>query len=111
MQSWHLQPGQNGILSLMAKEGIEYVWLVELGNPQKRDPAMAIFREHLQSRAGHWPAERGLNLLRQLVQEGQKVCCLMCACSDVEGCHRKVVAEEFRDRFSSPSAPIDIHHL
>ena len=45
---WHLQ-GDAGIEAELAQIGIQYRWIVELGNPQKRDKEMLILRKQLQS--------------------------------------------------------------
>jgi uncharacterized protein (DUF488 family) len=79
--------------------GIRYTWLVELGNPQKVDPAMAILREQLKFRDNIWPVQRGLALLNELVRVESNRCCLLCACAEFESCHRKVVAEAFCERY------------
>src|SRR5437867_2889839 len=46
-QDWNLQAGEKGIAALLRRAGIDYRWLVELGNPQKNDPKMAVLKEHL----------------------------------------------------------------
>lgn len=94
---WHLG-AEPGIDALLRDEGIEYRWLVELGNPQKTDPRMRVMRAHLADRRGHWPVHRGLDVLRTLVVDAGERCCLMCACKSYEACHRKLVAEAFRER-------------
>lgn len=92
-REWHALAGGKGIVPLLGAAGIEYLWAVELGNPQKVDPDMAVLREHLASppECG-WPVHRGLALVRDLVEKG-RVCGLMCACDRYAGCHRKPVAE------------------
>lgn len=106
-QPWHLLPGNDGITKHLADIGIRYRWLVELGNPQKRDPQMRVLHEHLGDSAGAWPVHRGLRLLEELVATEQ--CCLLCACADYDGCHRKVIAEAFRDR--SPPGVVSLRDL
>ena len=49
---WTLQPGRSGIVGLLEAAGIAYEWLVELGNPQRHDPMMAVLRAHLADPAG-----------------------------------------------------------
>lgn len=94
-RSWHLQAGGQGIAPALAREGIEYRWLVELGNPQKRDPGMTVLREHLADTNSGWPVHRGLRQLIHLaVNEGRR-CCLLCACELDESCHRSLVASAF----------------
>ena len=40
-KEWNLQMDRRGIAHHLAQTGLAYLWLVELGNPQKKDPAMA----------------------------------------------------------------------
>jgi uncharacterized protein (DUF488 family) len=105
-KDFNLQTEGKGIAYHLELEGIEYFWLVELGNPQKNDPKMAVLREHIASGDTKWPVNRGLELLYQIVQEKDWPCCLLCACEDYEKCHRKVIAEAFRDRFFSGNLDI-----
>ena len=95
-RDWHLSPAGSGIVTLLRGAGIEYRWLVELGNPQKRDPGMEVLRAHLSDPDGSWPVRRGLEILRRLVLDERRRCCLLCACDTYEECHRRVVAEAFR---------------
>src|SRR3989442_587091 len=44
---WTLQSGRSGIVGLLNSAGLAYEWLMELGNPQRHDPAMAVLRKHL----------------------------------------------------------------
>lgn len=90
----NLQPsGEGGIVAVAAAAGCEYLWLVQLGNPQKNDPAMTVFREHLAApRERDWPARLGLGVVKAMVSNGERVA-LMCACKEYERCHRKLVAE------------------
>src|SRR5689334_19534092 len=41
---WTLQAGRSGIVGLLDSAGIVYEWFVELGNPQRHDPMMALLR-------------------------------------------------------------------
>ena len=91
-RAFNLQAAGLGIITLLAAAGIGYRWVVELGNPQKKDPAMRILREHLADPAGEWPIHRGLRLVADAVAAGHIVA-LMCACGKYAGCHRKPVAE------------------
>ncbi len=87
-----LQAGPGGIVPLLRAGGIEYLWLVELGNPQKSDPAMAILKHHLAGGADSgWPAARGLKLAKELVLSGMCLA-MMCACARYDECHRQPVA-------------------
>jgi uncharacterized protein (DUF488 family) len=97
-QGWHLLAGGVGLDGHLRQAGIEYLWLGELGNPQKNDKDMAILRQHLAEQERAWPVNRGLLVLKELVDEG-KTCCLLCACKDYEACHRKLIAETLRQRF------------
>src|SRR3954471_22583066 len=66
---WNLQEGRAGIAGLLEAGGIDYEWLVELGNPQRRDPSMAILRSHLADPLGDWPVHRGLTRLAARVRQ------------------------------------------
>ena len=105
-RDWHVRPGGAGIVTLLRDAGIDYRWLVELGNPQKTDPEMTVLREHLSDPEGGWPVHRGLAELRGLVVDEGRRCCLLCACEKYEGCHRKVVAEAFRARAGGPAVSL-----
>jgi uncharacterized protein (DUF488 family) len=88
-----LQTGEAGIMPLLRAGGISYLWLVELGNPQKNDDRMRILQEHLAGgETSDWPAARGLKLAKELVLSGKRIA-LMCACAKYDECHRKAVAE------------------
>jgi hypothetical protein len=95
---WNLQAGGAGIAGLLAPVGIAYEWLVELGNPQRQDPEMAILRAHLADPDGDWPVHRGLARLADRVREPGEVVALLCACSDARTCHRTAVARALGDR-------------
>jgi uncharacterized protein (DUF488 family) len=95
---WNLQAGDAGLVALLAKAGIAYTWLVELGNPQRQDPAMAVLRAHLADPAGDWPVHRGLERLAAMLRAETDTLALLCACGDGRSCHRTVVAEAVRDR-------------
>ena len=97
-RAWHLLAVGAGLDGHLRQAGIEYLWLVELGNPQKNDKQMEILREHLAEPERAWPVNRGLLVLKGLVDEG-KTCCLLCACKDYEACHRKLIAETLRQRY------------
>ena len=96
-RDWHVQPDGSGIVRLLGDAGVRYLWLVELGNPQKTAPGMKVLRQHLADPGARWPVHRGLALLRRLVVDDRTRCCLMCACGTYDSCHRKVVAEACRD--------------
>ncbi len=96
-RDWHVQAG-TGIKPILATNGIRYQWISELGNPQKKDPAMAILRDHIQDQDGGWPVHRGLELLKALFGAEENSICLMCACKGPhEACHRSVVAAAFAE--------------
>ncbi len=89
-KAWNLQ-AEGGVNAALNDVGIGYLWLPELGNPQKNDQAMTVMRKHLREESEDWPAQRGLALLQPRLQE--RVCCLMCGCNNYDECHRKLVAE------------------
>ncbi len=98
-QDWNLQREDVGIVEVLRRAGIEYQWLVELGNPQKNDPAMTILRQHLASNDPRWPVNRGLKLLWDLLRSGPSPLALLCACADPSRCHRSLIADEMVRRF------------
>lgn len=104
---WTLQEG-SGLKAELEAIGIQYAWLSELGNPQKNDPHMSILRWHLKDEEGAWPVHRGLAQLGELMKKGKK-CCLLCACNKYEGCHRRLVAEAYRELHQG--SPIRIVNL
>lgn len=90
---WSLQAGDgHGIAALMGQAGIAYEWMVELGNPQRQDPAMTILRYHLADRHGDWPVHRGLERLAERVRVPGEVVALLCACEEPTRCHRTLIA-------------------
>jgi hypothetical protein len=95
---WNLQEGGTGIAGLVGAAGIAYEWLVELGNPQRQDPAMVILRAHLADPAGDWPVHRGLSRLADRVRSTGERVALLCACADAERCHRTLVARALSER-------------
>jgi hypothetical protein len=96
---WTLQPGRSGIVGLLEGEGIAYEWLVELGNPQRHDPMMAVLRAHLADPGGGWPVHRGLDRLATLVATPGEQVALLCACADARTCHRTVIAQALAARY------------
>lgn len=98
-RAWHLQTEGQGIKHELENAGIDYVWVGELGNPQKHDPRMTVLRAHIESADERWPVNRGFKTLLGLVRDQGKRCCLLCACKDYETCHRKLIAETFCHRF------------
>lgn len=95
---WNLQAQGHGIASLMRAAGLAYEWLVELGNPQRHDPAMTMLRSHLDDEAGGWPVHRGLEILAARVRQPGERIAILCACEDGLRCHRGVVARALSDR-------------
>jgi Domain of unknown function DUF488 len=95
---WNLQTGRSGLARLLEASGIAYEWLVELGNPQRRDPAMTVLRAHLADPLGGWPVHRGLDRLASLLESPGQVVALLCACEDWRTCHRTLVARALADR-------------
>lgn len=106
-KSWTLQSTDKGIKAELLRAGIEYLWLVELGNPQKVDTAMALLKEQIASKDERWPIQRGLRLLDRFFRDSKGPCCLLCACEHYERCHRGVVAEALRDRYFGGSLEIE----
>src|SRR5262245_25861681 len=104
-RAWNLQLPPDGIVNRLENAGISYLWLVELGNPQKRDPQMKILRHHL-SQADGWPVHRGLAMLRDRAIVKAQRCCLLCACEDYNTCHRRLIAEAFRKVAGIPDLAI-----
>jgi uncharacterized protein (DUF488 family) len=98
-RDWHLRHGGRGLDGHLQHAGIDYLWLGELGNPQKNDPKMAILRAHLAQPDRPWPVNRGLAMLHRLVGKNGRRCCLLCACKDYNTCHRKLIAEALSQRF------------
>ncbi|MEW4569097.1 DUF488 domain-containing protein [Tautonia sp. JC769] len=97
---WHLQAsGEAGIVALLGRSGIAYEWIVELGNPQRQDPSMAVLHAHLADPSGDWPVHRGLARLADRVREPREAVCLLCACAEANRCHRTVMAQALNDRF------------
>ncbi len=103
-----LRAEERGIKAGLRAEGIDYLWLVELGNPQKHDPAMRVFFDHLRDRDGGWPVHRGLNILRRLVREEARRVCLLCACKDFRTCHRCFIAESLIDALGGQAKHRDL---
>ncbi|QDV34853.1 DUF488 domain-containing protein [Tautonia plasticadhaerens] len=105
---WHLRAegSGEGIVALLADRGIAYEWVVELGNPQRQDPAMAVLRSHLDDPSGRWPVHRGLSRLADLVRSSAPPVALLCACADPARCHRSLVAEALSDRHFGGLLPI-----
>jgi hypothetical protein len=95
---WTLQAGRSGIGGLLGEAGIAYEWLVELGNPQRHDPMMALLRAHLADPQGNWPVQRGLARLAELVERPDEIAALLCACALEQTCHRTVIARALAAR-------------
>jgi len=104
---WNLQAGRQGLSSALSAAGIGYLWLVELGNPQKVDPQMRVLREHLAAPDAGWPVHRGLRILEDLIVGDSRRCCLLCACQHYEKCHRKLIAEALAARIDG----LELHDL
>jgi hypothetical protein len=96
---WNLQSGSDGIAAQLAQAEIAYEWAAELGNPQRRDPAMTILRAHLADPKGDWPIHRGLARLAARVREPSQAVAILCACADPTACHRTVIAHVLSDRY------------
>jgi uncharacterized protein (DUF488 family) len=90
----------------LAKNGIEYIHIRELGTPQDirervRDDQdyVRFFRDYETYLAGQGDA---LHALAKLAS-GRNIC-LMCYERDVNQCHRRAVAENLRKRFGIETA-------
>jgi hypothetical protein len=105
---WHLQAGGGGIEESLLRQGIEYRWLVEVGNPQINDKGFRVLKEHLASDDERWPVNCGLKVLEVLLRAAGP-CALLCACADWRKCHRTLIAEAAQRKF--PSVTLDISHL
>ncbi|MCA9212167.1 MAG: DUF488 domain-containing protein [Planctomycetales bacterium] len=99
-RDWNLQ-AHGGIEEHLNSRGIEYRWIMELGNPQKRDREMKIMRAHLESKDDRWPAVRGLRMLAEMVRDSELTFCLLCACAEYGACHRHLVAEKLNALYFS----------
>lgn len=97
-KAWSLQPAGSGIKSHLNAAGIGYLWLSELGNPQKNDPTHTIMKQHIAEIDGPWPVHRGLKVLFDRIEAGEKAA-LLCTCATYETCHRKQVAEALKDLY------------
>ncbi len=98
-KDWHLQSRAGGLPQHLEQAGIAYRWLVELGNPQRKDPQMQMFREHLASGLEGWPVNRGVKSLAELIEKPGSRVCILCACNTYRGCHRRFVAEAVSYRY------------
>ncbi len=106
---WNLQAGPAGLVGLLADAGIGYEWVVELGNPQRRDKEMTILRSHLADPLGKWPVHRGLDRLAALIREPGQVVAILCACEDDRTCHRTLVGRALAERdFEGRLALLDV---
>lgn len=105
-RDWHVQAEDQGIVAGLRTAGIRYIWLVELGNPQKKDSEMRVLQSHVTDTSMEWPIHRGIWILKRLVLEEKKRTCLMCACKSYETCHRKLIVEVF----SRTVCPVQIRH-
>jgi len=76
---------EKGIEGLLARSGMEYVWLPELGNVFLGCEDWRDRYEELIDVAGHLLTRRLLQLKMPL--------CLMCAEKDVTKCHRGVISD------------------
>jgi Protein of unknown function, DUF488 len=97
-RDWNLQVS-GGISHAMKEAGISYRWMVELGNPQKRDPDMAVLRSQIASGDSAWPVIRGLQSLQEMLRDEEQRYCLLCACGTFDECHRSIIADSLSERF------------
>lgn len=105
-RAWNLQLDNGGLPRSLSEKNIAYLWLVELGNPQKNDPEMAILWQHIESEDLKWPVNRGLQLLKDELEKWNNIC-LLCACKNSNKCHRSIIADALKKH--TPS--LEIHHL
>lgn len=97
-KDWTLQPLGQGISTFTVAAQMKYIWIPELGNPQKNDPSQALLRAHIATRDENWPVHRGLRLLYEEMENGETLA-LLCTCKDYENCHRRLIAEAIRDSY------------
>lgn len=97
-RDWNLLADGAGVDGHLGSIGIGYLWLVELGNPQKSGKLTTVLRQHLAEPKRAWPVHRGLAVLKARIDAGD-TCCLLCACTNYDECHRKLIAEALRDQF------------
>jgi uncharacterized protein (DUF488 family) len=79
-----------GIEALLAKNGIGYISLPELGNVFLGDPEWPRLYAELMARAG--------DLLTRRLAEVPGPFCLMCAEKRVAECHRKTIADSLESK-------------
>ncbi len=100
---WNLQPSSEGgqlqgLVAHLEAAGVGYQWIPELGNPQKNDRSMAVFRQHLAESAVPWPAQRGLDRLAKLLVDSDGPACLLCTCANLNTCHASLVIGALENR-------------
>ena len=87
-------PGK-GIAGMLAKVGIKYVWLEELGNPfQGQGEWVEAYQGHLDQLGGR---------LGEVLGDVSGPFCLMCAEKRVNECHRRLIA----DRLAEAGAEVE----
>lgn len=84
----------NGYI-LKQKQGLVYAHIPELGNTRYLENLNGDFREPIIDIAN---MDAGMEALSLITMQHSSVA-IFCACSDVEHCHRKVVAEEAHRRY------------
>ncbi len=75
-----------GIEKTLAEAGITYQWFEELGNPDRNDPAMTVFRKLMTD-------DGNARTARLVALATHRRVCLLCAERDPAHCHRTLVAE------------------
>lgn len=74
-----------GIQGLLEREGVQYIWIPELGNPFKDDKGwMPKYKLHLE--------QKGASLCSRLY-EIKVPFCLLCCEKYASACHRKVISD------------------
>ena len=78
-----------GIERMLGEAGIEYVWMEELGNPDREDPEMTLYRTVIWQEL-----PQRTQRLAELAKT--KAACLLCAEKDVCRCHRGIIGDFLR---------------
>jgi uncharacterized protein (DUF488 family) len=79
-----------GIQGLLERAGIQYIWVVELGNIFKDD-------ENWKQKYQPYLEEKGEVLCSKLYELNTSFC-LLCCEKYASGCHRKVIADYLADK-------------
>lgn len=85
--------------TLRAYFGARYLHVRELGNPNYKNG------EPMRLADGR----AGLRIIAKHLRQQPVV--LMCACWNLDGCHRKLAAEYIRAEYSAANVPLEVVHL